>query len=183
MRTRSPHCVRDDNPYYACNENNQDGRVVLKDSSPWQPWTCPRTLSLRSLKSFSAKPKCEPATSHICGVVEAISLQVASRSPRGTRPLAMTTCFYTCRSVLVIVMERSDRSNLLVSRSPRGTRLLAMTIRTTLVMRTTKMAACLKRLLAMTNRPMFAMRSHSTLAMKIYMTIHTVFAWVLERVA
>ena len=28
----------------------------------------------RSLKRFSAKPKCEPATSHTCGVVEAISL-------------------------------------------------------------------------------------------------------------
>ena len=26
-------------------------------------------------KDFSAKPKCEPATSHSCGVVEAISLQ------------------------------------------------------------------------------------------------------------
>ena len=29
-----------------------------------------------ALKDFFAKPKCEPATSHTCGVVEAISLPV-----------------------------------------------------------------------------------------------------------
>ena len=41
---------------------------------------CPRTLSLRDVLDFFAKPKCEPATSHTCskgGVVEAIPLQAA----------------------------------------------------------------------------------------------------------
>ncbi|MEE0876153.1 MAG: hypothetical protein UIH18_02530, partial [Fibrobacteraceae bacterium] len=33
-------------------------------------------LSLRAVQNFFAKPKCEPATSHTCGVVEAISSQV-----------------------------------------------------------------------------------------------------------
>ena len=36
---------------------------------------CLRFLSLRAVLDFFAKPKCEPATSHTCGVVEAISLQ------------------------------------------------------------------------------------------------------------
>ena len=36
------------------------------------PTTCPWFLSLRTQTRFSAKPKCEPATSHTCGVVEAI---------------------------------------------------------------------------------------------------------------
>jgi hypothetical protein len=43
-------------------------------------------LSLRSLKRFSAKPKCEPATSLTCGVVEAISLLTDGRTA-----FAMTT--------------------------------------------------------------------------------------------
>ena len=36
-----------------------------------------RFLSLQAVLDFFAKPKCEPATSHTCGVVEAISLQAA----------------------------------------------------------------------------------------------------------
>ena len=57
-------------------------------------------------QDFFAKPKCEPATSHTCGVVEAISSQATLvfgllryarndkkiRRPRGSRTLAMTTC-------------------------------------------------------------------------------------------
>ena len=32
LANRSPHCVRDDNLYYARNDKKQDGRVVLKAS-------------------------------------------------------------------------------------------------------------------------------------------------------
>ena len=101
-------------------------------------------------KDFSAKPKCEPATSHTCskgGVMEAIPLQatfvfgllryarndknqdghvVIKKTPRHDNLLldrhttfAMTSCLYTCprflRTLFVIAMERSDRSNLLAS--------------------------------------------------------------------
>ena len=77
--------------------------------SPWQPWTCrgscPRTLSLAmEWKDFFAKPKCEPATSHTCGVVKAISLQATLvfgllRYARNDKnqdrhtTFAMTSCF------------------------------------------------------------------------------------------
>ena len=36
--------------------------------------SCLRFFSLLSVKEFFAKPKCDPATSHTCGVVEAICL-------------------------------------------------------------------------------------------------------------
>ena len=39
-------------------------------------YTCRSVLVIANpQQAFSAKPKCEPATSHICGVVEAIALQ------------------------------------------------------------------------------------------------------------
>ena len=59
-------------------------------------------------------------------VTEAISLQTTfvfgllryarndKKQDRHTA-FAMTTCFYTCRSILVIAMERSDRSNPIAS--------------------------------------------------------------------
>ena len=66
----------------------------------------PEVCHCEAGKDFFAKPKCEPATSHTCGVVEAIPLQATlvfgllrytrndkkTRWPRGARPLAMTTC-------------------------------------------------------------------------------------------
>jgi hypothetical protein len=58
-----------------------------------------------------AKPKCEPATSHTCGVVEAICLLAD-----GHTTFAMTTL--NLPTNLVIAMERSDRSNPIANRSP-----------------------------------------------------------------
>jgi len=57
----------------------------------------------RSLKRFSAKPKCEPATSHTCGVVEAISLPVNRHTA-----FAMTILNLSLRAV-----QKARRGNLL----------------------------------------------------------------------
>ena len=59
-------------------------------------------------KLFFAKPKCEPATSHTCGVVEAICLLT-------DRHTAFAMTILNLPTNLVIAMERSDRSNPIAS--------------------------------------------------------------------
>ena len=57
----------------------------------------PTFVIAKEWKDFFAKPKCEPATSHTCGVVEAISLLVDRRTT-----FAMTSCFSVPLACLVL---------------------------------------------------------------------------------
>ena len=73
IANRSPHCVRDDNLYCV----RDDNLFEYLSATCLANRTCRKFLVIaKERKDFFAKPKCEPATSHTCGVVEAICFQV-----------------------------------------------------------------------------------------------------------
>ena len=80
LACRSPHCVRDDNLYYVRDDNlyyvRDDNLFEHLSATCLANRTCRKFLVIaKERKDFFAKPKCEPATSHTCGVVEAICFQ------------------------------------------------------------------------------------------------------------
>ena len=115
MRTRSPHCVRDDNL-------PTDGCVVLKDSSPWQV-VCTLVTSPLSLRA----------------VLNARRGNLLTSSTLAARFLSLrwnvVTEAISSQATLVFGLLRYARND----KSQDRRTAFAMTIRTTLVMRTTKM--------------------------------------------